>query len=369
MRDVQGISQMNQVKGYMLSGLLSKSMMVLFLGIVLFSPGCTKKNTGNPEDAGMTISNKKLTDELTTSAVGLPGNKSNYVVVVMGGSNYAKFVRIAQYTFTASSGSSGTVSSQFKFWDQIFTGDAMTNKVATGYTTGNCIDNNCVIKTPIGFQPGQAWNTIAGTYTFSSNGKVVINWTGGQQETWTVGSALSYGVVPLTIWSSNYNLQHGKAYGSNASFNTGATISQIKAGGDILGEVWENVYGGADINKTNLWWKNSEYQVCTSGTSMQGLENQSLPTCDHGRWHRYVAGNPTTDKRKNYYNHQLGDVTCADDLYTGGKCISPQAGHTAAMLQVLADDGSFKGWVSAEASLHDYVAYQAVVNIAWYMKQ
>lgn len=361
-RDVQGISQMNQVKGYMLSGLLSKTMMVLFLGIVLFSQGCTKKNAGNPEESSLAISNKKITDEATTSAVGLPGNRKNYVVTVMGGSVNAKFVRLAQYTFTAGTGSTGTVSSQFKYWDQIFTGNSSTNKVATGYTTGDCINDNCAIKTPIGFQPGQAWSTITGTYYLSGT-QVRITWTGGQYESWEISSK-SYAASKLTIYNSNYDVQHGYGFGSNASFNTGATIAQIKAAGNLMdAKYWQNKYGVADEESTGQWWDMASYTACST-PSMQGAETGSA--CTSARWHRYVAGNPTTDKRKNYWNHQLGSVTCPDG---GGPCISPEAGHTVAMLQVIDDNGVFRGWVCAEASLHAYATGKAIIGSFYYVKQ
>lgn len=359
------MSQTSHSKGNMLKSRMAKIMAVLLLGTVFFSQSCTKKDEQKSPEGTTLQSNKNTSDGINTSAVALPGGKANYVTVVMGGANKARFVRISQYTFTAGTGTTGTVSSQFKYWDQIFTGNAMTNKVATGYTTGNCINDNCTIKTPIGFQPGQAWSTISGTY-YIGGGQVRITWAGGQYEAWTIATAKSYGVIPLTIANTNYDVHHGYGFGSNASFNTGATIAQIKAGGNLIGERWENIYNAPDTYSASLSWDNGSYTTCVPGTSMQGSETGGL--CTNARWHRYVAGNPSTDKRKNYYNHQLGSVTCADPAGNTNPCISAQAGHTAAMLQVLDDSGNFKGWVTAEASLHAYVNGQAVVNIGYFVK-
>ena len=297
-----------------------------------------------------------------TSGTPLPGGRAYYVVALMGGASTQKFVRIAQYSFTAGSGSTGTVTEEFKYWSQQFTGNAYSNKVATGYTTGNCLYDNCTIKTPIGFQPGQAWKTLAGTYYIDVNGRVVINWTGGSRETWTISYPKTYYAM-FTIFNSNYDVQHGWAFGSNTNFNTGANMAQIKAAGNLnTADYWQNAYGVPDQQSTGQYWNMGAYNQCST-PSLQITESGAA--CSNNRWHSYVAGNPATDKRKNYWNHQLDVVTCAD---VPGPCISPQAGHTVAMLQVLDDAGTFRGWVATEASLHARATGNAVVGSFYYVK-
>lgn len=332
---------------------------VLFIAGFLLQ-GCSREKTlpaAQQQEQQLTSANAAA-----LAGTPLPGGRAYYVVTLMGGAVNAKFVRIAQYSFTAGAGSTGTVTEQFKFWDQVFTGDAYSNKVATGYTTGNCLYNNCTIKTPIGYQPGQAWSTLSGTYYIDVNGRVVITWTGGSVETWTISYPKTYYAM-FTIFNSNYNVQHGWGFGSNTNFNTGATIAQIKAAGSLnTADYWQNAYGVADQQSTGQWWNMPAYNPCST-PSMQITESGAA--CSANKWHSYVAGDPATDKRKNYWNHQLDIVTCAD---VPGPCISPQAGHTVAMLQVLDDAGVFRGWVAVEASLHTQATGNAVVGTFYYVK-
>lgn len=301
-------------------------------------------------------------------AVALPGGRSKYVVTVMGGAVNAKFVRIAQYTFTAAAGTTGTVSEQFKYWNQsTFTGDSNTNKVLTGYTTAGC-PFNCTIKTPKGFQPGQAWSTLSGTYTIDANGRVVITWSGGQYETWTITTPKSY-YAKFTIFNSNYDVQKGWGFGSNAAFTTGATVTQIKAAGLLNDyEYWQNSYGVPNSQNTNGWLDMAPYIICGSSNSLQLPAPAGVPVCDNAYWRSYFAGNPATDGRKIYWQHQLGSVACSDSQGSSTTCISVGGGHTFAMLQVIDDSGVFRGFVGAEASLHAKANGNAVVATAFWVQ-
>jgi len=300
-------------------------------------------------------------------AVGLPGGRPNYVITVFGGAIDAKFVRIAQYTFTGSSGSTGTVTEQFQYWNQsTFTGDDLTNKVLTGYTTAGC-PWNCTVKTPIGFQPGNAWKTLSGTYIIDVNGRVVVTWTGGQYETWTISSPKTYYSM-FTIFNSNYNVLHAWGFGSNASFSTGATVSQIVAGGLLNDyQYWQNSYGVADAQNTNGYLDMGPYIICGTSNTLQ-LPAPPLPPCDPSYWRSYFAGNPATDLRKNYWQHQLGSVACSDSQGSSTTCISVGGGHTWAMLQVIDDNGVFRGWVGTEASLHAKATGNAVVATGYWVQ-
>ena len=304
----------------------------------------------------------------SASAVGLPGNRAYYVVTLMGGATNAKFVRIAQYTFTASSGSTGTVTEQFKYWNQAtFTGDSNTNKVLTGYTTAGCTWN-CTVKTPKGFQPGQAWSMLSGTYTIDVNGRVVITWTGGQYETWTITHPKSY-YAKFTIFNSNYDVQKGWGFGSNTGFSTGKTIAQIQAGGLLNDyEYWQNAYGVPNAQNTSGWLNMSSYALCGTSNTMTLPPPPGVPVCDNSYWRSYFAGNPATDYRKTYWQHQLGSVACSDGQGSSTTCISVGGGHTFAMLQVLDDSGNFRGFVGAEASLHIRATGNAVVATAFWVQ-
>ncbi|MBX3738751.1 MAG: hypothetical protein KF715_18810 [Candidatus Didemnitutus sp.] len=305
---------------------------------------------------------------VAASAVGLPGGRAYYVVTAMGGAVSAKFVRIAQYTFTAGSGSTGTVTEQFKYWNQsTFTGDSNTNKVLTGYTTNGCTWN-CTIKTPKGYQPGQAWSTLSGTYIIDVNGRCVITWTGGQYETWTISSPKSYYSM-FTIFNSNYDVQHAWGFGSNTGFSSGATIAQMKSGGTLTNYVyWQNSYGVPDSQNLNGWLDLTTYNICGTSNSMTLPAPPGVPVCDNAYWRSYFAGNPASDFRKTYWQHQLGSVACSDSQGSSTTCISVGGGHTWAMLQVLDDSGVFRGFVGVEASLHAKATGNAVVATAYWVQ-
>ena len=289
------------------------------------------------------------------ATVGLPGGRANYVVSVIGGGLNAYFSRVAEYTFTGGSGSTGTVAESFWYWNMAtFTGDASVNKVNTGYATTGCA-NTCSIRTPVGFQPSAAPKTLNGTYTIDINGRVVVAWTGGQYETWTLTGFTSY--QKLTLFNSNYNLLYGDGYGSAAAFTTGASRNALAA--LTLNEVERtasycssgncpaanNGYiftASAPINF------GSDYTACTSSPCLS-LTNTAT-------WRSMFVVDPANGRRV-FWQHQNQGV----DGVTG-PCFSSGGGHTWALLQAVDDNGNFIALVGAEASLNARADGNAVVS-------
>lgn len=281
----------------------------------------------------------------------LPGGRAYYVVSLMGGTFPNKWVRLAQYTFTTA----GTVTEEFKYYTQGQSGDHYSNKVVTGFNTSQATcDYTCPVKTCIGFQPGQAWSTLSGTYYINSLGKLVIDWSGGYQEAWTLSSPKSY-YTRLDINTSNYGVAHGYGYGSNTGFNTGVTTATILATGDLTDvDYWSNNYQVDDAHtdySDGSYLALGAFQQCVS--SVIKLDEANQIACPIGHYKLYLAGNPAAEptghKRKNYRQHQKGSVGCADGGWN--TCISPMGGHIILYLQVLDDAGIFRGFIGAEATL------------------
>ena len=301
-----------------------------------------------------------VTSSSVSAAVALPGGKPNYVVSVIGGGLDQHHVRIAQYTFTAGSGSTGTVHETFWYWHQYnFTGGASTNKVQTGYSSRGTGCNNCPIRAPKGFQPGSNGKTLTGTYYKDTNGRIVITWTGGQRETWSVSTAVGY--VKLTLFNSNFNLRKGEAYGSTASFSKAASRDDIKnltlyqtlrsASNCPSGKcpTASNGYMTEKVRVPLYFGSGPSPYVPCSGSPCLSLINSS--------W-RSIFVVPTGQGRRSYWQSQNHGV---DNYY--GVCFSTGGGHTWALLQIIDDNGKFIGFVGAEASLASkYADANAVVS-------
>jgi hypothetical protein len=323
----------------------------LYILALLIISSCSK---GPSSDPASQTKDGKAGDGISALAgeddvVELPGGRAYYTVSLMGGTFPAKWVRVCQYTFTTA----GTVTEQFKFYTQNQAGSPSTTKVPSGFTTAGC-NYTCTVKTCPTFVPGQAWSTLSGTYYINSLGKLVINWSGGSQEAWTMSSPKTY-YTKLDINTSNYGVSHGFGFGSNTGFNVGATTATIKAGGTLYDtEYWANNYQSTDAHQsystTIHYLPLNQYIQC--GPNVIKV-TEATTACPTGHYKSYIAGNPATEladqKRKNYRQYQSGDVGCED----GGvnDCISPGGGHITLYLQVLDDAGVFRGFVGVEATL------------------
>lgn len=294
-----------------------------------------------------------LTATPAAAATPLPGGKPNYVVAVIGGGLNAYFSRTAQYTFTAGSGSTGTVSETFWYWNMAtFTGDASVNKVDTGYTSAGC--NSCHIRTPKGFQPSGTGSTLSGTYYLDVNGRAVIEWTGGQRETWTIATHAGY--AQLTLFNSNYNLLYGDGFGSTASFATGATRD------DIAGIVVSEVERTASYCSSGSCPSTNNGYIFTASAPVNFAADYiacSASPClslTNTAWRSIFAVDPANGRRV-FWQHQNQGV----DGVTG-PCFSSGGGHTWALLQAVDDSGAFVAMVGAEASLNARSDGNAVIS-------
>jgi hypothetical protein len=288
------------------------------------------------------------------AAVGLPGGRPNYVVSVVGGGLNAYFSRAAEYTFVAGSGSTGTVNETFWYWNMAtFSGDASANKISTGYSSSGC--NDCLVRTPVGFQPGAPLKTLGGQYHLDVNGRVVITWPNSQTETWTLTSHSTY--QRLTLFNSSYNLLYGDGFGSAASFSQAASRNAVA--GRILNEV---EHSASYCLSHNCPKSNNGYLVTASAPVNFAADytacssSPCLSLTNVAQWRSIFVIDPANGRRV-FWQHENQTV---DGVI--GPCFSKGGGHTWALLQAIDDNGQFIGFVGAEASLNARVDANAVIS-------
>ncbi len=273
-----------------------------------------------------------VTPAQAAPTVDLPAGKRNFVVVVMGDKFEAAWVRLAQYAFA----DDGTLVETFWYWSQAsFTDDLRTgNRVSSGYATHGC-PTLCTVRTPKGFARSTPAKTQAGTWRWDVNHNLIINW-GTHNEAWRVGAAPA-GLARLDIITSNYGVTKGSwGFGSNASFDVGGTIDDVKAAGKLTGAEHRNAYGFTTVTPEGDYHRNfASYTRCAGSPCLQN-PNQG--------WKANLAGNPARDGRRMYFDNQ---VYRADEII----CPTNPDGHTIAYLQIVDDNGHFRGFVGAESSL------------------
>lgn len=159
-------------------------------------------------------------------AAAVPGGKTNFSVCV-GAMNLTgkTVVRLGNFTFN----SNGTVGATWWNWDST----QETGKTAFGAHTCTMdgVTKTCSAYTPTGWiAPAGYWFNRSGTYTYNATtGALAIAWNNewaGVTENWAV-TAVGASLARLDFVSSNYGLTHGRGFGSNASWSTFKTVTQV----------------------------------------------------------------------------------------------------------------------------------------------
>lgn len=340
--------------------------------------GEVESGTSESETDGSTGTDTAIDTDTGTDSTGtdtaetplLPDGRGNYVVSMFGGaSTTTRWSIVRTLVLSPVDATHGTVGSESWAWHQdTFTGDAHVNKVETGYTTagGPYVG---AIKTPLGFQPGSPGTPLQGEYVLDES-LLTITWQSGKWDSWELSTPLSHPTTMITLVDSNYEARHGWGFGSRAPLDTGATMSEVLATPNLsFQHLWGNRYDAPDHENLS-YFPLSNYLQCSPVAIM--VDEPAPLVCD--RWHSYVAGDPSVDGRRNFWNQQLGEVGCAE---AGHPCPDPSCnqttigelgGHTLAMLQVLDDDGVFRGWVATEASLHGHYSGGALVAASYWLE-
>jgi hypothetical protein len=272
----------------------------------------------------------QVADAVATS----PGGRGNYVTAIMSDDGTSSWVRLAQYSFRADN----SIRQDFWFWDQ----DTMTGWADTGITTSGC-PLDCSVRTAERFQYGDSTypRTLFGTYSVSEN-TVSVAWSSGSSESWSLTNQSTASRLALT--SSNYGATHGWSWGSTKGFSSYATIAEIMAhGGKYSGPHQENNWGSTSSEPTSL--DLSGFTMCNG--NCLNLTNTTRKL--------YLAG--PNDSRKTFYNRQTFAADPSSD------CIGEGGGHLNPLLQIIDDNGEFRGWVGVEASLYSQQHGSAIVGI------
>ena len=188
----------------------------------LILAACSKNETESQN--GVAASDK---NEASVSAQPLPGGKKNFSVAIgRFATSGATWVRMVNWTFNSSA---GTIAATFWQWD------STQEKGKTLFNSHTCtfdgVTKSCPTYTPTGWlNPSGQYTGWTGTYTYNtSTGALVITWSSGHTENWTITNPQS-NIARAEFVSSGgtgYAVTHGHGYGSNAAWTTYKTIAQI----------------------------------------------------------------------------------------------------------------------------------------------
>ncbi|MBG0567342.1 hypothetical protein I4J89_38420 [Actinoplanes sp. NEAU-A11] len=266
-----------------------------------------------------------------------PGGRANYTVALMRNVGTESFVRLAQYSLRAD----GTIRADYWAWNAQQT----QPNVSSGLRTLGCA-NTCDIWTPNGFQ--SAPKQLYGTWSLTSTDDLSITWTSGSSgvERWKFANLAT--ATQLTL-ASHPTANTGWGWGSRIGFNTGVPARTIfesnilPLSGPWSQNNWGEVLGG--ITQLQMTANGTlPVHLCDNNDGNPGNDhciNVTTPAIGDKPENKAYIGGTGTDRRM-FYNHELKTVN-------SGPC--PARGHLKAALQILDDNGTFRGLIMVEASL------------------
>lgn len=324
-------------------------------------------------------------------ATTLPAGKANWVVAVAGlntaaANNYRNWVRLGYYTFDAT----GKATTNYWTWAQ------RSEPIRINAVFADCTAPvpDCWVRTVGGFQNGPMGGFV-GTYSYPSAGVLQVSWKTDENgvalanvltERWDIstGTYASGAVarivsptfetgcnrcaptVPAPGEFSSYSASFGVGWGSNYGFDSTSRASMTTlrtdpgyddtayrgryidaAGGGMLIQPagFQSLAKGsqdpADSNYDKPW------QVAAAGTSLGWVEKDTgCQTCTG-----------STNKSRVHYLAQLGggrrniyEYWC--QCLAQGKACYLANSHPQPLLQIVDDNGVFRGWVGVEAFTH-----------------
>lgn len=284
----------------------------------------------------------------------LPQGKANFSLT-LGNLDTTSYtvVRLANYTFNSAN---GTVGATFWSWrsDVEDPKQAVNSHTCTfdGYT------KTCTQYVPYGWmgKPGGIWFHRDGNYTYNtSTGALYIEWINewaGVTEDWAV-TLPEAGIARLDFVSSNYGITHGRGWGSNASWSTYKTMSQIASSYrvDFSGARVRVYFPSGAItaeNWTNETLKLSLYTTPSAPTPVNSMHTkQPTSVCTGGCSNSFTGViyhiGSANSSRSMYYNHHCA---CLPNLSTY-PCYSGTI-HPYAFQQIIDDSGALRGFVGIE---------------------
>ncbi|MEE1829483.1 hypothetical protein [Streptomyces sp. SP17KL33] len=292
----------------------------------------------------------------------LPGGKSNFVVSTgyLKGAAPRNWVRLGWYRFDAAS---GTVSAQSYFWNQ----REPAARVPAGITPGaDCAPGEkasppgvrkCPVRTVEGFG-STAPEKRTGIYRLATeqiHGErartVWIEWDAATPwtEKWTVRN--EPGVARLEFVYST-KATSGFAYGSNRPLTDRRTMKTVRNHARPIGlESYSWAHGAPGRQESPF--EPQQFTECRANatdclTYLQQSSDYCLRGCAQGARDtsiQYYLARVSLHDRRDTYWHWCTCLAPKDPsaCYGGNSHVKP-------MLQVLDDDGGFRGWVGVEAS-------------------
>ncbi|AEV84495.1 hypothetical protein ACWT_3472 [Actinoplanes sp. SE50] len=265
-----------------------------------------------------------LTGAATAATATPPGNRANYTVVLMRNAGATSFVRLAEYSLRAD----GSARADYWAWNS----QTPEASVASGFTNEGC-GNSCPILTTDGFQnPAQQ---LFGTWSVSGD-DLTISWTSGnpQTERWKFTNQATATRVEL---ASHPTATNGWGWGSRISFGSGLSAQQVLAANTTLSGRYIQNAEGVTTNPTP--WGTTSLGLRPGATVK--LCSATCISVGNSANKAYLAGSGAD--RRMYYNHEQFAVH-ADPCIVHG--------HLKPALQVLDDNGAFRGLIMVEASLY-----------------
>jgi hypothetical protein len=290
------------------------------------------------------------------SAATLPGKKANYVVSFgsLSSKSGSNWVRLGTYKFTAN----GRVRSDTWAWSQ----NAPAGRVGTGtIPKGNCSGTEdtvrpCEIKTVAGFlSPAPEARTGSFALHADTAGRQYVNidWdqAAWRTEEWWVDSAPGGTYARLTFKYSN-KLTHGYGYGSNAGLTTRRAMETVSKSDAALTMTYHRAAKG-DVKDVKKNWNMSEFIRCTTSTWCLAYKTPATNNCscpapydkDHSL-QSYIQALSSEDRRDTHW-HWCSCLAKGSECYKGNSHVYP-------LLQIIDDNGGWRGWVGVEASFYPY---------------
>ena len=285
-------------------------------------------------------------------ATTLPGGRQYYVVSLghldpkTPASNW---VRLAFYRFDAN----GTVAEGFWFWSS-------SNTDELGRVLKVCDWNCTMFGAPhfVSDSPRQ----LTGSYSVSGS-TLLIRWSTGQREVWTLMSASKLEQINIVPSSSSYPVTFGRGFGSTRGWGSGASAGQIydavtrhsgstwRLSGRQFQWAWQGPYAANAVTGSSDFYL-ADMTRCTSVCAYM----------DNGRASHYFATTSSSLPRK------LMRETFMDSHRDATHCYDRTSHpHLWSGLEVIDDGGAFRGWVSVETSLWTNPRlYTDYMSVGWY---
>jgi hypothetical protein len=289
-----------------------------------------------------------LTPSQAAPSVQLPGGRDNFVVA-MGrlAPGTANWTLLGTYHFDPS----GTVTARMYRWEQtrrpkparVPVGATPDTRCAPG-TRNKPGSRPCPVMTAARFT-GAAHEVRQGTFELRPGSLLRIVWTSRWTEEWSVEP--QDGLARLTFRNSG-SATHGYAYGSKAKLSTRRAMSTVHTYAKSLpldGWGWA---GGKVTRMKRGDFGQHHYKACRNPSWCMTRYQPSSTACNcrETSIQYYLARVSAHDRRDTWWHW----CTCLASAH-GALCHSGNS-HVKPLLQILDDDGKFRGWVGVEASFY-----------------